>query len=420
MKTLATIFKIKKGKKIVNNTKKGYTAVCTFKPSKQIKWHDEIETGITSPKPKHIQGDHTNHHLVLDTIIKEKQKRSKEERYKDKETRYRINCNRFEQLFLRLKKQGNGELILNNQQLHAVEEFFIYLKTHRKKLSAKKKLLIGLYKTFVLNNCLIKKSEKERLNYEKFHDKKTDKFWKNRDKWDTDLLTKSPISKSDRIEQIAIRKEEEKCLREKLKKRIAEVNKKNTIHPLTREEYIKTKENIRIKKWTNMMFSEVEKLVNKMPNLTEDQINAKKKAERKIIEKQAIEEKDKILDSLPEKKQKTKKIKNEPSVDYLITSFGTSLKKMKGYDEPQSCATILEMRTATDKESATKTAQEMTNLYHVKYGFKESAIHFLKTDITKRYSSYIDLLTGITVNKPNEQLSSNICATKENGEFKVA
>ena len=412
MKTLATIFKIKKGKKIVDNKKKGYTAVCTFKPSKQIKWHDEIETDGTSPKPKHVQGDHTNHHLVLDTIIKEKQKRSKEERCRDKETRHRINCNRFEQLFLRLKKQGNGEPILSNQQLHSVEEVFRNINNRKRKrgaerkkqkISANKKILIGLYKTLVLNNCLIKKGEKKSLDYEEFHNKKMDSFWKKRDRWFEELLTKTPISESDRMERLAAIKQEKEELRAAKRKWMAAMNNKNTIKSLTHADYIEVKNNNFIKKWKSCLYDQVEKCLKNTSNLTEEQLKVKLKEEEKIIDKQAIDKRSEILDSMPSKKEKkVKEVAFSPSIDYVVTVV----------KDDYHHGVVLEMKSAKSYIDATNLAQSLHDKWFDSPFCKKPKITGW-TYVTERYSIYKDPITGILVNKPGKRKSQILMTSSE-------
>ena len=406
MKTLATIFKIKKGKKIVDNVRRGYTTVCTFKPSKK-KWHGEIETGGTTPRPKHVQGDHSNHHLILDTIIKEKQKRSKEERYKDKETRYRINCNRFEQLYLRLKKQGNGEPILSNQQLHSVEEFLKSVKGRkRQKLTANKKLLIGLYKALILNNCLIKKSEKKPLNYEKFHNEKMNSFWKKRDKWFEELLTKNPISDSDRIERLTVIEQGKEELREAEKKQKAGTNKKNAMKSLTHADYTKAYEDIIIQKWMEIQMNSIK---NATKSMAKDISEAYIKKEKSVIEQQAVENRDKILASSRKEKpkKKTREIPFSPSVDYVITVV-----KDDRYTEHSLHGTILEIKSTKLYTEATDMAQSMHDKwFDSPFCKKPKSTGW--TYITERYSIYKDPITGILVNKPGVQKLQILITTSE-------
>ena len=401
MKTLATIFKIKKGKKIVDNVRRGYTTVCTFKPSKK-KWHGEIETGGITPRPKHVQGDHSNHHLILDTIIKEKQKRSKEERYKDKETRYRINCNRFEQLYLRLKKQGNGEPILSNQQLHSVEEFLKSVKGRKKqKLTANKKLLIGLYKALVLNNCLIKKSEKKPLSYEKFHNEKMNSFWKKRDKWFEELLTKNPISDSDRIERLAVIEQGKEELREAEKKQKAGTNKKNAMKSLVHADYTKAYEDIIIQKWMEIQMNSIK---NATKNMAKDISEAYIKKEKSVIEQQAVENIDKILASSRKEKpkKKTGEIPFSPSVDYVITVV----------KDDYHHGVVLETKSTKSYIDATNLAQSLHDKWFDSPFCKKPKITGW-TYVTERYSIYKDPITGILVNKPGVQKLQILVTTSE-------
>lgn len=399
MKTLANFRNIKE------TVKHGYQVVCTStKPKK--KYHGEK----LEPKEqvlKHIIGDHENHHIVMNTILKDKQGRTKQQRYKEKEARYRLNNNRYENLFIRLKKQGNGEPILSNQQLHSVEEFLKSVKGRkRQKLTANKKLLIGLYKALVLNNCLIKKSEKKPLSYEKFHNEKMNSFWKKRDKWFEELLTKNPISDSDRIERLAVIEQGKEELREAEKKQKAGTNKKNAMKSLVHADYTKAYEDIIIQKWMEIQMNSIK---NATKSMAKDISEAYIKKEKSVIEQQAVENRDKILASSRKEKpkKKTREIPFSPSVDYVITVV-----KDDRYTEHSLHGTILEIKSTKLYTEATDMAQSMHDKwFDSPFCKKPKSTGW--TYITERYSIYKDPITGILVNKPGVQKLQILITTSE-------
>lgn len=358
MKTLANFRNIKE------TVKHGYQVVCTStKPKK--KYHGEK----LEPKEqvlKHIIGDHEDHHIIMNTILKDKQGRTKVQRYKEKEAHYRLNNNRYENLFIRLKKQGNGEPILSDQQLHSIEELFHRIKLRKKshdekagknkktiKLSAKQKLLMGLYKSIAFDSLNIEKSNKEPIYLDKIHNDKMKLFWNKYDSWYERLQTESPIAKADRIEnamQIDIQRAE-------FKKWIADMNKKNTIP-------------VGVK--------------NKKPE-------GKKQA--KVV----------------------KPIITSPVVDYYICAEGSVTKHIEGYEEPQRQLVLLESTTAKTLEMALIEMQRLTDKWKepMQIPFIGKTSHFELTRIYERKSAYLDTVTNIIVNAPNKLVYTNLMSSEE-------
>ena len=366
MKTLANFRNIKE------TVKHGYQVVCTStKPKK--KYHGEK----LEPKEqvlKHIIGDHEDHHIIMNTILKDKQNRTKIQRYKEKEARYRLNNNRYENLFIRLKKQGNGEPILSDQQLHSIEELFHRIKLRKKshdkkagknkktiKLSAKQKLLMGLYKSIAFDSLNIEKSNKEPIYLDKIHNDKMKLFWNKYDNWFNKLQTEPPVVKADRIEnsmQIDIlRKEETKAERAEFKKWIADMNKKNTIP-------------VGVK--------------NKKPE-------GKKQA--------------KVLKSMA----------TSPVVDYYICAEGSITKHIEGYEEPQRQLVLLESTTAKTLEMALVEMQRLTDKWKepMQIPFIGKPSHFELTRIYERKSAYLDTVTNVIVNAPNKLVYTNLMSSEE-------
>ena len=366
MKTLANFRNIKE------TVKHGYQVVCTStKPKK--KYHGEK----LEPKEqvlKHIIGDHEDHHIIMNTILKDKQNRTKIQRYKEKEARYRLNNNRYENLYIRLKKQGNGEPILSDQQLHSIEELFHRIKLRKKshdenagknkktiKLSAKQKLLMGLYKSIAFDSLNIEKSNKEPIYLDKIHNDKMKLFWNKYDSWYERLQTESPIAKADRIEnamQIDIlKKEEAKAKRAEFKKWIADMNKKNTI-PVG----VKNKK-----------------------------LEGKKQA--KVV----------------------KPIITSPVVDYYICAEGSVTKHIEGYEEPQRQLVLLESTTAKTLEMALVEMQRLTDKWKepMQIPFIGKASRFELTRIYERKSAYLDTVTNVIVNAPNKLVYTNLMSSEE-------
>lgn len=366
MKTLANFRNIKE------TVKHGYQVVCTStKPKK--KYHGEK----LEPKEqvlKHIIGDHEDHHIIMNTILKDKQNRTKIQRYKEKEARYRLNNNRYENLFIRLKKQGNGEQVLNKQQLHSIEELFHRIKLRRKssngktgkskktiKLSAKQKLLMGLYKSIAFDSLNIEKSSKKSINLEKIHNKKIESFWNKYDNWFDRLQTESPIAKADRMENAMqmdlLKKEEKRTERAEFKKWIADMNKKNTIP-------------VGVK--------------NKKPE---------GKKQIKIV----------------------KSMTTTPNIDYYICAEGSVTKHIEGYEEPQRQLVLLESTTAKTLEMALVEMQRLTDKWKepMQIPFIGKASRFELTRIYKRKSAYLDTVTNVIVNAPNKLVYTNLMSSEE-------
>lgn len=360
MKTLANFRNIKE------TVKHGYQVVCTStKPKK--KYHGEK----LEPKEqvlKHIIGDHEDHHIIMNTILKDKQNRTKIQRYKEKEARYRLNNNRYENLYIRLKKQGNGEPTLSNQQLHSVEEMFNRIELQKKrrnkktiKLNAKQKLLIGLYKSIAFDSINIEKSNKKPIYLEEIHNKKMESFWNKYDDWFNKLRTESPIAKADRIENAMqtdiLKKEEERTKRAEFKKWIADMNKKNTIP-------------VGVK--------------NKKP---------KGEKQTKIV----------------------KPIATTPSIDYYICAEGSMMKHIEGYEEPQRQLVLLESTTAKTLEMSLVEMQRLTDKWKepMQIPFIGKASRFELTRIYERKSAYLDTVTNVIVNAPNKLVYTNLMSSEE-------
>ena len=365
MKTLANFRNIKE------TVKHGYQVVCTS--TKHKKYHGEKITPEVQVA-KHVMGDHENHHIIMSTILKDKQGRTKVQRYKEKEAHYRLNNNRYENLFIRLKKQGNGEPILSDQQLHSIEELFHRIKLRKKshdekagknkktiKLSAKQKLLMGLYKSIAFDSLNIEKSNKEPIYLDKIHNDKMKLFWNKYDNWFNKLQTESPVVKADRMEnsmQIDIlKKEEAKAKRAEFKKWIADMNKKNTIP-------------VGVK--------------NKKPE-------GKKQA--KVV----------------------KPIITSPVVDYYICAEGSVTKHIEGYEEPQRQLVLLESTTAKTLEMALVEMQRLTDKWKepMQIPFIGKASRFELTRIYERKSAYLDTVTNVIVNAPNKLVYTNLMSSEE-------
>ena len=354
MKTLANFRNIKE------TVKHGYQVVCTSKKHK--KYHGEkIKQNVQVAK--HIMGDHENHHIVMNTILKDKQGRTKQQRYKEKEARYRLNNNRYENLYIRLKKQGNGEPTLNNQQLHSVEEMFHKITQSKKtvKLTAKQKLLMGLYKSIAFDSLNIEKSNKKSINLEKIHNKKIESFWNKYDNWFDRLQTESPIAKADRMENAMqmdlLKKEEKRTKRAEFKKWIASMNKKNTIP-----------------------------------------VGVKNK-------KQEWKKQAKVLKSMA----------TSPVVDYYICAEGSITKHIEGYEEPQRQLVLLESTTAKTLEMALVEMQRLTDKWKepMQIPFIGKASRFELTRIYERKSVYLDTVTNVIVNAPNKLVYTNLMSSEE-------